>query len=118
MTRRSVSDRGSASIELLGMLPLMLVVVLAVVQGCLTLAAVNSADSAARAGARVLSHREGPAAAAQASRAATTPWLRDRSDFSAEPNGVAVVRVHVPVLIPQFGGHLFDVTRRAWLPED
>ena len=118
MTRRPRPERGSAVLELLGLLPLLLLVVLAVVQGFLTLAAVSSADAAARAGARVLSRGDSPAAAARASRTATTPWLRDDTSFSVERDGVAVVRVRVPVLIPQLGGHLYDVTRRAWLPED
>lgn len=116
MNRRPAGDRGSAAIELLGILPLMLVIVLALVQGFLTIAAVNSADAAARAGARSLSLGDPSAEAARASRAATTPWLRDDTSFSVERDGVAVVRVRVPALLPQFGG-LYDVTRRAWLPE-
>jgi hypothetical protein len=90
----------------------MLFVVLAVVQSCLVLAAVNSADAAARAGARSVSRGQDPGLAVQA---ASTPWLRPNTTSSVD-QGVTVVHVQVPALIPALNLHLFNVTRRAWLP--
>jgi hypothetical protein len=88
-------ERGTASVELVGVLPLLLLAVLVAVQLLLAGQALWSAGVAARAGARA-SLVGGDAAAA--ARRALAPALREGSEVE-EGEGVAV-RVPVPRLVP------------------
>jgi hypothetical protein len=88
-------EEGSASIELVGTLPFLLLAILVAAQLALAGQALWSAGIAARAGARAdLVGADGPAAA----RAALPPPLRDGAQVTAE-DGVGV-EVPVPRLLP------------------
>ncbi|MGW0968995.1 TadE/TadG family type IV pilus assembly protein [Streptomyces sp. NPDC002516] len=111
---RSLDDRGVSILEFVGFLPILLLVGLAAVQLGLIGYGVNQAGSAARAAARVASQGGDGGAAG---RAAVSGWLDPRvtPDKGAETT-TATVRVHVPGVIPLFGG--YDVTRHATMPTD
>jgi len=86
---------GTASVELVAVVPFLLLAVVAVAQIALAGQALWSASVAARAGARAAVVGRDPAAAA---RAALPPPLRQRAQVEDEA-GVEV-RVEVPRLIP------------------
>jgi hypothetical protein len=88
-------EEGSASIELVGALPFLLLAILVAAQLALAGQALWSAAVAARAGARAQLVGGGGTAAA---RAALPPALRDGAEVTAG-NGVAV-EVPVPGLVP------------------
>lgn len=89
------SERGSASLELIGTLPLLLLALLVAAQLALAGGALWSAAIAARAGARAaLVGRS----AASAARAALPSLLRDGSVVQ-DRDGVSV-RVRVPTVVP------------------
>ncbi|MFD8740022.1 TadE/TadG family type IV pilus assembly protein [Streptomyces sp. NPDC059618] len=112
--RRLRDDRGVSILEFVGFLPILLLVGLAAVQLGLIGYGVNQAGSGARAAARVASQGGDGGAAG---RAAVSGWLDPRvtPDEGAETT-TATVRVHVPGVIPLFGG--YDVTRHATMPTD
>jgi hypothetical protein len=91
----SGSERGAASVELIGTLPFLGVALLAAAQFVLTGSALWSAAISARAGARAaeVGGQAGPAA-----RRALPPPLRDGARVS-DREGVEV-RVRVPALLP------------------
>lgn len=88
-------EEGTASVELVAVVPFLLLAVLAAAQIALAGQALWSAGVAARAGARAAAVGGDAAAAA---RSALPPSLRQEARVSEE-NGVAV-RVEVPRLIP------------------
>lgn len=88
-------ERGSASIELVGVLPFLLVAILVAAQLALAGQALWSAAIAARAGARAELVGGGGAAAA---RATLPPSLRDGAEVKGG-EGVSV-KVPVPRLLP------------------
>ncbi|WP_344089204.1 TadE/TadG family type IV pilus assembly protein, partial [Streptomyces stramineus] len=69
-------DRGSVSIELIGFLPVLLVVGLAAIQLGLAAYATQQAGSAARAAARTASLDDPRTSPGEAGRAAMSGWLR------------------------------------------
>lgn len=113
-------DRGSASLELLGILPLLMLVAMAGIQLGIAAYVGSQAGSAARSAART---------ASQGDRAETSPgeaglqsmsgWLRDgsRIDTSDTGDGVrATATVDVPSIFPGFG--FGAVSRDAEMPKD
>jgi len=86
---------GTASVELVAVVPFLLLAVLAVAQIALAGQALWSASVAARAGARAAVVGADPAAAA---RAALPPSLRRRA--KVENDAGVEVRVEIPRLIP------------------
>ncbi|GAA2719706.1 TadE/TadG family type IV pilus assembly protein [Streptomyces luteosporeus] len=115
--RRRSRDAGSASLEFLGFLPLLLVVALAALHLGLAAFAAQQAGIAARSAARAATADDprggSPAAAA---RAAVTGWVAGRAAVDAAPcppaagAATATVTVDVPALLPGTG---FSVTRTA-----
>lgn len=113
-------DRGSASLELLGIIPFLMLVAMAGIQLGIVAYTGSQAGSAARSAART---------AAQGDRAETSPgdaglrsmsgWLRDGSDISTSDTGdgvQATATVDVPSIFPGFD---FDaVSRHAEMPKD
>ncbi|HET7455878.1 MAG TPA: hypothetical protein VFJ76_10180 [Solirubrobacterales bacterium] len=87
-------EEGTASVELVAVVPFLLLAVLAVAQIALAGQALWSASVAARAGARAAAVGEDPAAAA---RAALPPSLRRGA--KVEDDGGVEVRIEVPRLI-------------------
>ncbi|WP_432010548.1 TadE/TadG family type IV pilus assembly protein [Streptomyces cucumeris] len=111
-TRRR--DEGSASIEFLGFLPVLLIVALAAVQLGLAAYTAQQAGTAARAAARTASldtARTSPSAAGQA---AMSGWLADGADVSSGGCGggqaSATATVEIPSVIPGFD---FGSARRS-----
>jgi Flp pilus assembly protein TadG len=86
---------GTASVELVAVVPFLLLAVLAVAQIALAGQALWSASVAARAGARAAVVGADPATAA---RAALPPSLRRRA--KVEDGAGVEVRVEIPLLIP------------------
>ncbi|MET7986341.1 TadE family protein [Streptomyces sp. NPDC005281] len=112
--RRLRGDRGVSILEFVGFLPVLLLIGMAAIQLGLIGYGVNQAGSGARAAARVASQGGDGGAAG---RAAVSGWLDPRvtPEKGAETT-TATVQVHVPGVIPLFGG--YDVTRRATMPTD
>jgi hypothetical protein len=110
--RRRQGQRGSASLELLGYLPILLLLLLAGIQLFLAASTAASAADAARAGARAAS--KGNPGATGVAINALSPGLRDRA--SAVPQGERfVVTVDVPVVLPPLQ-HRVTLTRSATMP--
>ncbi|GGN82107.1 septum formation initiator [Streptomyces albiflavescens] len=101
-------------LEFAGFLPILLVIGMAAIQLGLIGYGINQAGSGARAAARVASQDGDGTAAGQA---AVSGWLKPdvTSDKGADLT-TATVHVHVPGVIPLFGG--YDVTRHATMPTD
>jgi len=100
-------ERGSASLELVGTLPFLLLAVLIAAQLAVAGASLWSAGIAARAGARASAVGRPARAAA---RAALPPSLRDGARVAAAGGGVGV-EVPVPGLLP--GMPSFGVTAKT-----
>ncbi|MEU3354285.1 TadE/TadG family type IV pilus assembly protein [Streptomyces sp. NPDC037389] len=109
-------DQGSASIEFLGFLPLLLALALGATYLGIAAYATMQAGTAARAAARTATVDDPKAAPAAAARAAVSPWVAARADVDATPcapgtdRATATVTVDVPPLLPGTG---FTVTRSA-----
>jgi hypothetical protein len=113
---RARAERGSASAELLWLLPFMLVCLLVAVQLLIVGATAVSANAAARAGARASSMGGSGHAAA---RNALVPWLRGSARIAAG-RGSARVQVRIPLLIGDLPYVSDDIprtlTRSAHMP--
>ncbi|UQA93360.1 TadE/TadG family type IV pilus assembly protein [Streptomyces halobius] len=112
-------DRGQASIEFLGFLPILLIVALAVVQLGLGAYAVQQAGTGARAAARTASMDEADRTAdpQTAGRAAMSGWLADDATISVTGGGGSVhatATVRIPSLIP--GVDFGSARRGATMP--
>jgi hypothetical protein len=92
----STGERGQASIELVGMVPLCVVVLLALAQLLAAGAAREAAGAAAQAGAMAMRQGGGPADAA---RAAVPGWTRERLRVRVDGRRVTV-RIVPPALLP------------------
>ncbi|MEW2496986.1 TadE family protein [Streptomyces nodosus] len=111
---RDWNDRGVSMLEFAGFLPILLVIGMAAVQLGLIGYGVNQAGTAARAAARVAS-QDGDGTAAGT--AAVSTWLAPQVSATMGPDTTtATVTVHVPAVIPLFGG--WDVSRHATMPTD
>ena len=108
-------DRGVSMLEFAGFLPILLVIGMATIQLGLIGYGINQAGSGARAAARVASQDGDGGAAAVAS---VSGWLDPAPEV--EKGGdttTATVSVHVPSVIPLFGGG-YDINRSATMPND
>jgi hypothetical protein len=106
-------QRGSASIEVLGFLPWLLLILMAGMQLFAVAFAAGSAADAARAGARAASKGR-PDAQIVAVRA-LSPRLRD--DASVRVFGTsASVTVRVPLFVPGLSSSRVTLTRSAHMP--
>lgn len=104
---RTRAQRGQASVELVGLLPLTVVVVLAVLQLLAAGAARELAGHAAGAGAIALLEQADPRTAA---RAAVPGWSQDRMRISVTGSRVTV-RMVPPTLLPGFARLLASTVR-------
>lgn len=113
-------DRGSASIEFLGFLPVLLLVALAAVQLGLAAYAAQQAGTAARAAARTASLDEVQTSPAAAGVAAMSGWLADGADISVAPCGDGRARATATVVIPSVipGASFGSAKRSATMPCD
>ncbi|MDT3397020.1 TadE/TadG family type IV pilus assembly protein [Streptomyces sp. B1866] len=118
--RRGARDRGQVSVELIGFVPLLLLVGLAVIQLGLAAYAAQQAGTAARAAARTAALDKARTSPAQAGYAAMSDWVARRADVDAsgpcQGGGevTATVTVHLPSVIP--GAHFGTARRSATMP--
>ncbi|MFF2809016.1 TadE/TadG family type IV pilus assembly protein [Streptomyces sp. NPDC058000] len=120
-TRRRArdSDRGSASLEFLGILPVLLVVALAAVQLGLAAYAVQQAGTAARAAARTASmdRADRQTDPQTAGRAAISSWVADHASITVGGSGDSVsatATVQIPSIVP--GADFGSARRSATMP--
>jgi TadE-like protein len=117
---RGRGARGAASIELLGFLPVLLLVALAGVQLGLVAYAGVQAGTGARAAARTAGLDDPRSSPEAAGRAAMSGWLADGSRIGVAPRADAVtatVSLDIPSVIP--GVDLFGpVERSATMPRE
>jgi hypothetical protein len=108
-TRRfTAGERGQATIEVLGVLPVVLAIAFAACQALAAGAARELADHAAEAGAVALLEDADPGDAA---RGALPGWARERLHIRV--TGAEVhVRLHPPTIVPGLGA-LLDARARA-----
>ncbi|WP_435838749.1 TadE/TadG family type IV pilus assembly protein [Streptomyces antimycoticus] len=99
-------ERGSASIEFLGFLPILILVALAAVQLGIAAYAAQQAGTAARAAARTASLDEPRTSPQAAGEAAISGWLADGTGISGGGCGggeaQATATVEIPSVIPGF----------------
>jgi ABC-type amino acid transport system permease subunit len=110
---RRRGQRGSASLELLGYLPILLLLLLAGIQLFLAAFTAASAADAARTGARAASKGR-PDAQAQAI-GALSPGLRDRASTRLLGERFEVT-VRIPVVLPPLSSDRLTLTRSATMP--
>lgn len=112
--RRLLSEKGQASVELMGMLWLLLLVALAIWQLLLSTWVAEQAQNAARTATRVQG-RGGDAE--KAARFAVSSSLRKGMEVDVQPEHVTV-SVRIPILIPGIvvEDHHLMAIRDAYLP--
>ena len=114
MRRALGAERGTVSVELLGVLPYLLLAALMAWQILLITSTVTSASNAARSGSRTEGRGgDGEKAAIRA----LSPGLRDGAKVKVEDERAAV-RVRVPIVFPGLSTDAFTVRRTAELPAD
>ncbi|GAA2453306.1 TadE/TadG family type IV pilus assembly protein [Streptomyces macrosporus] len=115
---RHLADRGQASLEFLGFLPLLLLVGLAGIQLGLVAYAAQQAGTGARAAARAESVEDGEIGGEQAGRAAVSDWLSADFGVGVSADEVTVTaRVTIPSVIPGIGD-FGEVSRRSTMPRE
>jgi hypothetical protein len=107
--RRTNSERGTSTLEVAGLAPLVLIVAFVLVNAGFVLYGVSAAQTAARQAARAYSLGQDPHTAA---RGALPGWLGSDVTTFAPGHGVRV-RVDLPDLVP---GTNLSVTREAVMP--
>lgn len=117
---RRPRDRGSASLEFLGMLPLLLLVALAGVQLGLAAYTAAQAGTAARAAARMAALHDPPVSGPAAGTGAVSSWLRDGTRVGLTGGTGDFVRATATVEIPSVlpGLSPGSVTRTATMPRE
>ncbi|MCZ4100846.1 pilus assembly protein [Streptomyces sp. So13.3] len=118
---RTWRERGSASLEFLGVLPILLLIALAGIQLGFVAYAANQAGTAARTAARTAALRAPHPDAGEAGRNAVSDWLRDGTVISpASDDGDSVTMtatINIPSVIP--GVSIFGPVRRsATMPKE
>jgi hypothetical protein len=106
-------ERGSASVELLGILPLLLLAGLTAWQILLAAMTVTSAENAARAASRAEGRGDG---GAEVGGEALPTWLRDQAEIQLSGTKATVV-IEVPIIVPGLSIDALTVSRSAELPE-
>ncbi len=109
-------DGGQASLELLGILPLLFLGLLAALQIAFTVSAVEATTTAARAAARATSTG---ASADAAARAAVPGWVAQRMTVVVQADGVVAITSRIPIIVPLRGfPNGPEVSRRAYFPPE
>jgi len=112
--RRPTGDRGQSAIEFLGVLPFLLLLIVAALQLFYTMYTVNATDTAVRAAARAESLSGSPQ---QAANDALPSFLRSSLQPVNYPAPETVtVSVKIPVLFPGLSFPVFHVDRSASMP--
>ena len=117
---RREPERGSSSLELAGMMPLLLLVAVAAIQLGIAGYAVQQAGTGARAAARTAGQEELADQYAAAGKAAMSGWTASRSTFAlggGDDEADVTATVTIPSIVPgvdDFG----DASRSATMPRD
>ncbi len=114
---RLTKDRGQATLEYIGFLPILLLVALCGIQLGWTAYVVQQAQTAARTAARVEARK--PEAGEAAGLAAIRESLRPRASIAISKPGdtvTATVRISIKSIVPGVGEA--SVTRTATMPND
>jgi hypothetical protein len=111
-------DRGSASLEYLGVLPLLLLLALAGIQLGLVAYTASQAGTAARAAARMAARYDPPVSGETAGHNAVSDWLDPQIGIGITGDSVtATATIDVPSVIP--GVNIFGpVHRSATMPKE
>ena len=108
-------ERGVLDIELIGFVPILVLVTMFLVQGFFAVSTVTSVSAAARDGARAAMLGHSPEQAAQE---ALPSWVRLESVSDGCGSGHCVqVTARVPIGIPSITSKHITVTRTAYFPE-
>lgn len=114
------ADRGSAALEYLGVLPILLLVALAGIQLGLVAYTVSQAGTAARAAARAEAKYDSGITGVAAGQSAVSGWLAATITVGSADGGDAVTAtasIPIPSVIP--GISIFDpVQRSATMPKE
>lgn len=112
MSRSRRDQRGTATMEVLGMTPLVILFVLVLTQTAIALYAITTAQTAARQGARALSQGDDPVTVV---RETIPSWMGvETRIFAPTPGGKGVrVIVDVPDAIPFFD---LEITKETVMP--
>ena len=106
-------ERGVLDIELIGFVPILVLVTMFLVQGFLAVSTVTSVSAAARDGAAMLGRSP-----EQAAHEALPDWVRLESVSDGCGSGHCVqVTARVPIGIPAITTEHLTVTRTAYFPE-
>ncbi|WP_438494088.1 TadE/TadG family type IV pilus assembly protein [Streptomyces asiaticus] len=119
--RRGRGDAGSASIEFLGFLPILILVALAAVQLGIAAYAAQQAGTAARAAARTASLDEPRTSPQAAGKAAMSGWLADGASIGSGGCGGGEAQATATVVIPSVFPGIADfgsAERSATMPCD
>ena len=108
-------ERGVLDIELIGFVPILVLVTMFLVQGFFAVSTVTSVSAAARDGARAAMLGHSPEQAAQE---ALPSWVRLESVSDGCGSGHCVqVTARVPIGIPSITSERVTVTRTAYFPK-
>ncbi|PKY74375.1 pilus assembly protein TadE [Actinomyces oris] len=108
-------ERGVLDIELIGFVPILVLVTMFLVQGFLAVSTVTSVSAAARDSARAAMLGRSPE---QAAHEALPDWVRLESVSDGCGSGHCVqVTARVPIGIPAITSEHLTVTRTAYFPE-
>jgi Flp pilus assembly protein TadG len=110
--RRAGRERGSATVELVGLLPWLLLLALAVWEIMLVAYTATAAENAALTGSRAHGKGENGEEAAMQS---LSSWLRDGAIVDLDGDR-ATVTVEVPLIVPRVTVDDLSVTKSAELP--
>ncbi|WOX22362.1 pilus assembly protein [Streptomyces solicathayae] len=114
-------DRGQAALELVGWIPILLIVALLVIQLGLGVFAAQQAGTGARAAARAVTDQRSDTSAETAGREAISDFLESGGGVMILPMGwgdeaTVTVRVKVPSVVP--GIDFGTAEKRATMPKD
>lgn len=102
-------ERGTATLEVVGMIPLVVLLVFILVQTAIALYGITTAQTAARQGARAYSQGSDPSSVVRES---VPSWMGASTETFGPGHGVRAV-VDVPDLIPAFD---LQITKQTVMP--
>jgi TadE-like protein len=102
-------ERGTATLEVVGMIPLVILLVFVLVQTAIALYGITTAQTAARQGARAFSQGDDPSTVVRQS---VPSWMGASSETFGPGHGVRAI-VDVPDLIPAFD---LRITKQTVMP--
>lgn len=123
--KRRHDDHGQASIQFIGVFPIVLVIALLCMKVFITMTAVEDVDNAARTGAREASKNHNPVLCESEALSALPGWLKDKTDDgvgatatgSGDPVGAIACRVQAKIpVIWQGVPFNFTVDRTVYMP--